>query len=492
MVDLGLWGIERMSRESVKQEANRLLGEVLADLDILEVGDNYVVTARRFAHPLVDTEATPQLQEIGTTGTRWRQVLGGSEYNPELRGRSGLRNFERMRKSDGTVAQALKIAKTPVLQAEWWVDPYDPDDPVAVQQAEFIHNALFEWQSIGWTQWLTEALTMLDFGYSFFEKVFTYHNWQNRRMVIWRKFAPRNVGDVEEWLFDDHGGPSGVRMIGDDGVPNVTIPIEKLLIFSYRREGGNVEGVSALREMYKHWYYKENLYKIDAIQKERHGIGIPVIKLPPNFSQRDKSLADELGRNLRTNEWAHITLPPFWEVEFAEVRGQSVDVMSSIQHHDAKILATVMGMFGIETDKADAEVQMDLYMKFSRHIADVIREVINKYAIPELIAFNWMNYEGLPQLRVRHIGQVADLRTMSFTIRNLIGAKALVPDDKLEDYLRYVNDLPRRDPSTAREVETPQMPGEEEEAEAGPPRQSQAGQQRLQPGRNEGEDDSGG
>lgn len=484
MANLGLWEVQPHGRER-SGNGHRELSAVLADLDILEVDpeNGYVVTTRKLGHPITEDNAdSPPVQEVGSTGTRWRRAIGGDEYNSELRGKAGLRAYDRMRRSDGTVAGALKIAKTPVLQAEWWIDSAEPGNDQQDMIAEFVEMALFEWQTIGWTQFLTECLTMLDFGYSFFEKVFRFTTWRQRNRVIWKKFAPRDVEDVQEWEFDSRGGPRWVDMTGFEGQSQIIIPIQKLLVFSYRMESGNLEGRSLLREAYKHWYYKENLYKIDAIQKERHGIGIPVIKLPAGYSKKDKELADELGRNLRTNEWAHITLPPFWEVEFAQVGGHTVDVLQSINHHDAKIMDSVLANFAREAEKADAEVQMDIFMKASRYFADLIREVINKYAIPELVSYNW-NVDKFPKLRVRHIGQVADLRTISFTLRNLIGAKAIVPDEKLEDYLRFINDLPRRDDATAREVETPQ---------AGMPRQAPAGTQRDMPGENAGNDSSGG
>ena len=490
MVDLGLWGIERHGRE--QSAGLRLLEDIIRsdNLEIVEVdpANGMIITNRKaLAHPITDEyPMKPMMGERGSSGTNWRRVLGGSEYNNEMRGYLGLQNMDRMRRSDAAVAGALKIAKTPVLEAQWWVDPADRDDPQAMMIAEFIHNALFEWQTIGWTQFLSESLTMLDFGYSFFEKVFRFTNWKNRQRVIWQKLAPRSVEDVQEWRFDGHGGPDSVSMVGFDGINDVRIPIEKLLVFSYRMESGNIEGRSMLREVYKHWYYKENLYKIDSIQKERHGIGIPVIKLPPNFSQTDKNLANELGRNLRTNEWAHIVLPPFWEVEFAEVRGQTVNVLDSIEHHDGKIYDSVLAGFNREAEKSDAEVQLDIFMKASRYFAALIREVINKYAIPELVSYNW-NVTEFPKLKVRHIGQVTDLRTVSFTVRNLVGAGLLTPDDPLEDYLREINDLPNRDKSTAREVVTPQLPGS-----AGPPRQAQAGNRSNMPGTTAGRDESGG
>lgn len=485
MANLGLWEVKPHERD---RSAYRMLEEVLAGMEILEVDpDNgYVVATQRLAHPIADSiDDTPTLRELGASGTRWRRVLGGQEYNSELRGLQGIRTYDRMRRSDGTVAGSLKIAKTPVLEAQWWVDPVDPEDEQSVMIADFVTNALFEWQTIGWTQFLTESLTMLDFGYSFFEKVFRFTTWRQRPRVIWQKFAPRAVEDVTEWYYDKNGGPVAAEMTGFEGTNDILIPIQKLLLFSYRMEAGNLEGRSAMREMYKHWYFKENLYKVDAIQKERHGIGIPVIKLPPNFSPKDKTLADELGRNLRTNEWAHIVLPPLWEIEFAQVGGNTVDVLESINHHDMKIMDSVLGGFNRTEKQGDAKVQLDIFMKASRYFADLIREVVNKFGIPELVSYNWRNIDVFPKLKVRHIGQVTDLRTQSFTVRNLIGAGAIKPDDPLEEYLREVNDLPRRDPSTAREVRTPQNP-------AGPPRQAPAGKQKDQPGAGAGNDSSGG
>lgn len=464
--------------------AGRSIAEVIEGRLVVDVGDGYVITASEKLPTEVGSDASPQLKELGTAGTRWRKVLGGHEYLTELAGVRGLQLFDKMRRSDSTVKQSLRIAKAPVVQGRWWVDSANPGNAEADLQAEFISNALFKWQTIGWTQFILEVLTMLDFGYSLFEKVYTLFDWKGEERVIWRKFAPRSVMDVEEWHYDSTGGPDHVEMTSFEGENGVRIPIKKLLVFSFDREAGNLEGMSILRSAYKHWYYKENLYKIDAIQKERHGIGVPVIHLPPNFTPTDKTLADELGRNLRTNESAHITLPPNWIIEFAELKVQNVDIMKSIVHHDDKIVDNVLASFLREQRTQGAEVSLDIFMKSSRFIADLVREVINKYAIPELINWNWMGVTEYPELKVRRIGEVVDLRTLSFMARNLVGAKIVQPDDRLEDYLRDEIDFPRRDPSTIREVETPQLPGK-----AKPPRQ---GKPSARQGQGTGEDRSGG
>src|SRR5690606_17163314 len=123
------------------------------------------------------------------------------------------------------------------------------------------------------------------------------------------------------------------------------IPIEKLAVFTFDKEGGDFRGRSLLRRVYKHWFYKENLYKIDAIQKERHAIGIPVIMLPPGWTQHDKRAAENIGMSLRTNENAYVVLPPLWELTFAELRGHHVNVLDSITHHGTMIYENVVAHF---------------------------------------------------------------------------------------------------------------------------------------------------
>jgi hypothetical protein len=233
----------------------------------------------------------------------------------------------------------------------------------------------------------------------------------------------------------------------------INIPISKLVVFSFDKEGGNIEGISLLRSAYKHWFYKDNLYKIDAIQKERHGIGIPVIQLPVGYSLQDKQAADQLGRNLRTNERAHVVLPPAWILEFAELKGHPVDCLPSIKHHDAAIPSSILGQFMV-TEKTDITEQHTIFLQSTRSIADVIVDVLNKYAIPQLVQMNW-GRNVYPQLVAKRIGEEEFWRTASFTLRNYVGAGIIVPDDAMENQIREEMGLPPVDAATARLVRTP-------------------------------------
>ena len=300
---------------------------------------------------------------------------------------------------------------------------------------------------------------MLDYGFYAFEKVFTVQEWRplnssrgrSRQMVTWSKFAPRHPMTVEEFVYDSSGDWTALnhrRVDGSTGqYTSVPIPKKKLILFTLDKEGEDPTGLSVLRSAYKHWYYKENFYKIDAIQKERHGIGIPVVKLPMGFSNDDKRLANEMGENLRTNEKAHVTLPPGWALEMLAMNTNLVDALKSAEHHDLMIARNVLGQFmnlGSTTSgsRALGGQQQEIFIKSLSYVADLVRGELNQNVIPELVRFNWANVQRYPELKVRRIGETQDLRAFSAAIRNLGDSGFLTPDPELERWLRDQMDFP--------------------------------------------------
>lgn len=387
------------------------------------------------------------LNEIGSSSPSPWTSFTRREYNPDLLGMQGLRAYDKMRRNDGIVRGTLRSVKTPVLAARWFMEPKDKDKVADVNVANEIWENLTCGMSISWTQILAEAMLMCDFGYYMFEIV-----WQDTGDLFkLQKLAPRHPMDVKLWTYDREGGVNGAWFFAIDyGEPDVWIPIEKLLVFTFDREAGNMEGISLLRSAYKHWYFKEQLYKIDAIQKERHGIGVPIVILPVGFNDSDKLVAEAIGRNLRTNERAHVTLPPFWEIKFAELSGQPVSAIESINMHDNGIRENILLQFmDGNTNASGDDEKTAMFFKATRFIADIILSTFNLYLIPRYMDANYSRV-GKPTLKARRIGESQDWRTLSFAVRNLLGCGAIIADDKLDAWLRDEMDMPEADPDTAR------------------------------------------
>lgn len=375
---------------------------------------------------------------------------------PELMGSQKIATYEKMRR-DGSVRTSLRVVKTPLLAGEWYVEA--PKDPTALElEATDFVDACLNNMSRTPLQVLWEALLCLDFGYYAFEKVFKTALWRpprelarEKEVVIWRKWAPRHPRNTMGWVFDEHGGVQAMKHNRKpDGFDEVLLPIRRLLIFTLDEEAGNPEGFSLLRSSYAHWYYKTNLYKIDAIQKERHGIGIPDIVLPPNPTTSDKNFAREMGRNLRTNEKAMIIRPQGFEIGFAEPKGNQVDALESARHHDLMIKANVLAQFlNLGTTesgtRAVGNVQEDIFTKSIKYIGDLVTSVINKWAIPELVKYNF-DVTRFPEVRVRRLGDTTELRALSITLRNLVESGLITPDGETERWLRQTHDFPAPSP----------------------------------------------
>jgi hypothetical protein len=99
-----------------------------------------------------------------------------------------------------------------------------------------------------------------------------------------------------------------------------------------------------------------------------------------------------------------------------------------------------------------------MFFKAARFIADIQSETFSTYLIKDMVDKNFTDVDRYPKLKVRRIGESADWRTLSFAMRNLIGAGVIIPDDNLEVNMREEMDLPLADRDSARLVATPQNP----------------------------------
>jgi hypothetical protein len=459
------------------RERTTTLQSVVDNYDLIRAhhdpvgGGSFLVVAERGSTKLADPTATePALREMGFASpspwTSWNR----EDQNLKLRDKLGIKQYMQMKRQDGMVRGSQRVVKTAVTAAHWFVKPATPNTR-DVNAAKFIEDNLLKNLNTYWSCVLEDVLLMIDYGYMVFEKVYDVEPATGR--IVLKKLAPRHPLDIAEWLWDRNGGPDAIVMDPNpndpiNSEPPPPIPIKKLVVFTFEGEAGDLRGTSLMRSMYKHWYYKDTLYKIDAIQKERHGIGVPVIKLPPNYTSsgpnNDVAMAEKLGRNLRVNERAHVVLPPNWELTFAELGGNPVDCLKSVDHHNEMIMTSVLAPF-LTTPTTDPK-SMDMFYKSTRYIANIICEIFNKFLVQDLIDVNFSRV-GYPRLTARRIGEWEDIRTMSFALRNFVGADIVRPDDRLEDRIREELDLPDADVETSRTpiqmrpglAQPPQAPG---------------------------------
>lgn len=367
------------------------------------------------------------------------------------------RTYTKMVRDDASVRMSLRAGKAPVLGAEYYFEPYS-DDPIDLAAAELCDYNLFYGMTVPWIKVVEQILKMYEAGKTVFEPVWELREWaprkasagaNRRQYTMLRKLAFRPPSTILKVNYDDNGGPVSVthNAINAEGqATQVDIPIEKLVVFTFDTQEGGLEGMSILRSAYKHWWYKDKLYAIDAIQKERHGIGVPDIELQPGYSPADLAAAHQLGRNLRTNEHAYIVRTTALNVGFAELKGQLVNALQSATHHDDMIMKNIMVQFltmGSEGGgRATSATAMDMFLKSMRHVANSICDSINMYLVPNLVAYNFKT-DRFPTLKCRGVGEVKDLQMFSAAMRNLADTDLISIDESTEQWVRAQVDMPR-------------------------------------------------
>jgi phage gp29-like protein len=388
--------------------------------------------------------------------------LGADEYLPELSFPRSIAVYTRMRRSDATV-QALELAITlPIRATDWDVRPAS-DDPTSKEAADLVYDNLFGGMTHTFDDFLRDALLALLYGFTVFEKVFE----ERDDYIVWRKFAPRHPQTIERFLFDETGGLAGVRQVGFDPqgrFQRVDIPIDKLLVFIWRREFGSPYGVSVLRAAYKHWFLKDLAYKLQAIALERWAVGIPVGKVPAGTSEQDKQTFLQMLEAMRGHERAAMVLPEDYSIELIGAEaGQRANqaFVEAIQHHDTMIVKSVLAQFlnlgtGDVGSWALSRDHSQLFLMGLNSVAQWFADHINRYAIPQLCRLNFgEDFTDFPELTFADLRLVLQREVLAEAISKLVQTGILTPDRSLQEWVRDVFDLPPLPEEQPEEVELP-------------------------------------
>jgi len=404
--------------------------------------------------------------EIGATGTtNFQGIIDTEEYVTDLSGSTLYTTVDKMRWSDASVQAALLMCELPIRSAEWDIEAAS-SEPQDEEIAKFVKDNLFNGLIIPWEDTIRQILLMLPYGSMAFEVIYKL---TDEGKIGWRKWAPRLPKTIQRWNVDKNGELESIeqRTYKNGNYQTIIIPAEKLMVFVHRQEGDNYRGTSILRQAYKHWFFRDKYYKIDAVATERAGIGIPKIKLPDGFTDDDYEDAQKVGENLRGHEKAYVVYKEGWEVEMMDMKSDTnKSAKEMLEHHTREILKSVLAQFidlgsSSTGSYALAKDQSKLFLSALDAIGKQIEDVVND-EIKKLVDYNW-NVDDYPKLTHSDLG-IKDVEELSDAMQKLSFAGILTSDPPLEDYMRKVLKLPEKPEELRAEQEEQlkQNPKEEE------------------------------
>ncbi len=405
--------------------------------------------------PNISAKAPPVYQ-LGASGTAiFSGIITNEEYNPDLYWRDAQKIYDQMLRNDGQINAVRTVVELPIRQATWSIEPASRS-PRDMEIASFVETALFhdmtyittEGNKITqkWGDILRHALMSLWYGFMPFEINYRIDDgW-----VKWSRWTPLLPRTLWRWWVGEDNELVGVQQwtFRNYSYEFINIPVEKLLLFVHRQEGNNYEGLPLLRQAYKHWFYKTQFEKIDAIAMEREAVTPPIIYLPPNHTAADVDAAQAITQNLRVNESMGVTLPAGWDLMYPKNwQKYGAQPLPSMQYHDTMIARNVLAQF-INLGSTDtgsyalADTQVQMFLRSLQTIANDIADVINLDAIPKLIDYNYNQVAVYPKLRCSKLA--ADITILSTALQRLVNMPSplISPDAQLEDFLRAELGLP--------------------------------------------------
>ena len=421
---------------------------------------------------------TPDLSEFGSTGLRRSGGTVYEEFLTDLRGQRGAKIYREMADNDPTIGSMLFAIEKVITRLEWRIDPYSDNShdgditPEDKEVAAFVESCLND-MSESWDSTISQMLSMLVFGYSYHEIVYKVRNGDNKDprhkskfndgRIGWRKMPIRAQETLFRWMMDEDGGIQGMIQVDPSSGGIHHIPIEKALLFRTSSQKNNPEGRSILRNAYRSWYFKRRIEEIEAIGIERDLAGLPVAYVPPEFLSSNAtaeqasvlSTMKDIVTSIKRNEQEGIVMPSMYDDQGHKVfdlvllssgGSRQFDTDKIIQRYDQRIAMSILSDFILlGSDRVGSYAlgtsKMDLWSMAVDSIAKNIAEVMNQHAIPRLLKLNGMDISRAPYLTYGEVSHV-DLNEIAGFVGGLVQTGAIVPDPKLEEYLRDLAGLP--------------------------------------------------
>jgi len=372
------------------------------------------------------------------------------EYNPKIQGREWFLTVDKMRNNSRIMALEY-ILTLPIVATHWEVYPPKNPSRVSREAAELLNKDLLERCRLTLHELLRLAILARFYGIRALEPVYGVDEGRVYLVDI-ADIHPATYHRIE---LDERGVPTRLvqRVHTKDGVHEAVIPWGDLLVFTWRKEGGDPLGYPDLRPLYPDWYRLEFLYSVLSVAAERAGIGAWQATLPRNLYDNQALRSEMLAilKSIRSYEGGALILPEGVTVEVLKaVEHQGIESILRIAQHYETNLATAilanilqLGMREVGT-QALAQVLFDMFLFQLNHTARWLADTINTGLVRQWMAYNYPQLppEQHPNLQFTDLRLLLKREAVVDAVVKTIQSGVIPADANLQDYIRDILSLP--------------------------------------------------
>lgn len=407
--------------------------------------------------------------QIGLSGLQVMAGLTRSDYNTDLDTLAKRASvYEKMR-ANASLSSLETIITLPLINATWTVQPADPSKRSDRKIADDLQANLMQDMITLWDDFVGEALWAVFSGVQVFEKVFRVEGGRIR----WHRFASRPMETIDGWLYDQNGNVAAMKQRGWNTPPEkeetstyveAVIPIEKLLIFTYRKRKSDIEGRGLFRDAYAHWYYLQALRTLAGIRIERTACGTPYVIYEDGTS--DEAIDELLAtlKRIRTSEESGAVFPPtVREIGNLDLGDPGIPFLDAIMNEQQQILRIGLAQFlglgqgenaGAYALSADLS---NLFISAENAIARWFCSYFTRYCIQQWVVYNYGPQERYPTLTHSRLELSSPMQLQTFLVSLF---ESGLPDrpDEVGDYVRQLFQIPKPTTPPTRPAGTPTQP----------------------------------
>jgi hypothetical protein len=418
---------------------------------------------------------TPSL-EIGGTGLNHSSGIVDEDFLKPLVWPKAASTYKEMSRNDPVIGASLTAIEMLIRQADWTPKPAD-DTEEAKAEAQFLQECMDDMEK-SYMEVVNDILSFLPFGFSVQEIVYKRRNGlRNRDLRFrskfnddrwgWRKLPTRAQDTIREWDLSEKGELLGLTQQLPNSSKEVYLPRNKFLLFRVNSRKDNPESVSILRNAYRPWSFKKKIEEFEAIGVERDLAGLPMALVPSIYMGEDattdqKAFLEQVKvivTSVRNNEQAGLVWPSDRDENGNELfsfkllgrdgQGSKIyDTEQIIQRYNANIAQTMLADFILLGQKsvgsfALSDNKTELFSVALGSCLDVIADVFNNHAIPQLMTMNGVDPSLWPTLQHGDV-ETADIEKVGTYFSSLAEQGLIRPDQDLENWLRDQADAPLR------------------------------------------------
>jgi len=312
------------------------------------------------------------------------------EYVPALKSWPARMDLYQRMGNDAKISAVLRANILPLISAVRTTVEGGTDEIKNHVSANLLRKGDSDlWCETSWTQRLLESLLCLQYGVSLFGKSREVVNG----LMIFRRLTylhPKSLdGPQGPWEWDATGTRLAAihrRYKRPDGGQELDerIPIDDIFPVVWWMAGENWEGVPMIRSMYRAFTEKDIAQKIQMIDLQNRGVGIPYGKLAPGDGAKQAATMEQILKDARgaSKERQFMMLADGQEVKFLTSEGATLDSSPIIDGKNNEIAASAGTDFQQQGQtnsgsRATGSVLMVNYMQELDAIREWVQEQIN-------------------------------------------------------------------------------------------------------------------